>query len=106
MTHRLFNGDCLEVLPKLDPVHCIFADPPDGIGLKYDHFKDNLTSEQYVKLLRTWLDLFLDRADIVWVSFNARWTFAMGAIVRDLLDANKHLDAKPCVHTDTFLHHS
>ena len=38
--HRLFNGDCLEILPKLEPVNCIFADPPDGIGLKYDHFKD------------------------------------------------------------------
>ena len=106
MTHQLFNGDCLEILPRLDPVTCIFADPPDGIGLKYDHFKDNLTSEQYVKLLRKWLDLFLDRADIVWVSFNARWTLDMGAIVRDLLDANKFLDAKPCVQTFTFGQHS
>lgn len=100
--HTLYNGDCLEILPKLDPVNCIFADPPDGIGLKYDHFKDNMTSEQYVKLLQKWLDLFLDRADIVWVSFNARWTFEMGRIVCDLIDANKHLEAKPCVQTFTF----
>jgi DNA modification methylase len=105
MNYRLYNGDCLEVLPKLDPVNCIFADPPDGIGLKYDHFKDNLKGDEYVKCLRRWLEVFLDRADIVWVSFNAKWTFELGRIVCDLLDANKHLEAKPNVQTYTFGQH-
>ena len=108
MNYRLsFNGDCLDVLPKLDPVRCIFADPPDGIGLKYDHFKDNLTSRAVrqaaseMARIYSWIG-----PNIVWVSFNAKWTFEMGRIVCDLLDANKHLEAKPNVQTYTFGQHS
>jgi site-specific DNA-methyltransferase (adenine-specific) len=104
--YRLFNGDCLDVLPKLNRVKCIFADPPDGIGLKYDGFDDDLTAEEYLSHLRRWLRLFVDRADVIWVSFNARWIFEMGVIFHDLLAANRHLEAKPCVQTFTFGQHS
>ena len=30
----LYLGDCLEILPDLDPVDAVVADPPYGIGLK------------------------------------------------------------------------
>ena len=57
MKHRLFNGDCLDVLKKIDPVQCIFADPPDNIGLGYDHYDDKLADAEYVKFLTDVLEL-------------------------------------------------
>ena len=105
--HRLFKCDCLEWLAKTDEVfNCAFADPPDNIGLGYDGFKDRKPEAEYVKFLRQVAEHLLDRADIVWLSFNAKWTFEVGRIVCDLLDANKHLEAKPCVQTYTFGQHS
>jgi len=29
-------GDCLTILPTLPPATCLFADPPDNLGLRYD----------------------------------------------------------------------
>ena len=57
------------------------ADPPDNIGLGYQSYKDKLPDEQYVRLLETWLHLFVHRAKTVWFSYNAKWTFEVGRIV-------------------------
>jgi site-specific DNA-methyltransferase (adenine-specific) len=107
MTHRLFNIDCLQWFHQTQDVFvCGFADPPDNIGLGYDGVNDKRPTEKYVQFLYRVLEYLLDRCDCVWWSFNAKWTFEMGKIACDLLDANKHLEAKPCVQTYTFGQHS
>ena len=38
---KLYHGDCLEILPELEPVDLVLTDPPYGIGFQYDVHKDN-----------------------------------------------------------------
>lgn len=106
MKHRLFNGDCLEVLKKLDPVDAIFADPPDNIGLGYDHYDDRLSETAYRNLLHDWTIAFMRTAPVVWMSFNSRWTLAYGAVVDHILSLNPEWEAKPCVQVFTFGQHN
>jgi site-specific DNA-methyltransferase (adenine-specific) len=112
MKYKLYQGDCLERLAKLDPVTCIFADPPDNIGLGYDEYDDNRSNAEYEKLLYQWIEAFTDKADIVWLSFNAKWTATVGAIIHSLIGANNplgddpdNLEFKPCVQVFTFGQH-
>jgi DNA modification methylase len=100
--HRLINGNCLEVLADLKPVSCIFADPPDNIGLGYDHYDDRLSEDAYRKLLHDWTVAFMRVAPVVWMSFNARWTIAYGGILDLILGFNPEWEAKPCVQVFTF----
>ncbi len=100
---RLFHGDCLDILPGMgDHIDCIFADPPDNIGLKYEGYTDKLPPEVYVDLLGEWMQTFVRLADTTWVSFNAKWIAEMGIIAKKLLDIHGDLDFKPCVQTFTF----
>jgi len=102
--HQLYHGDCLKVIPELENLTptCIFADPPDNIGLKYREYKDKLPDEDYVKLLDRWVTLFVDTAWVTWLSFNPKWIFDMGAIVKRLQVDHPDLEVKPCVQTFTF----
>ena len=101
--YRLFNGDCLDVLPQIDPVTTIFADPPDGIGLAYDTYNDRTPPNEYVTLLRRWLNAFILKAKTVWLSYNARWTFEIGNIVKEIVGLRcGDIEAKPCVQVFTF----
>jgi DNA modification methylase len=45
----LYHGDCLEILPHLDPVDLVLTDPPYGIDLEYDCYED--TVENWFKLM-------------------------------------------------------
>ena len=38
---RLYHGDCLEILPHLEPVDLVLTDPPYGIGFKYESHNDS-----------------------------------------------------------------
>ena len=98
----LFCGDCVEILPHLERFKCLFADPPDNLGLQYGVYDDNLPSDKYVKQLEKWFRLFVEKADITWVSYNSRWTFNVGRIVTELLMDFPQLSAKACVQTFTF----
>lgn len=100
--HRLYQGDCLEVLEDLEPVDCIFADPFDNIGLKYNQHKDKLPDHEYIALLDKWLWLFHQKAPVIWFSFNAKWTFAFGGIVHQFLLRKPEWEAKPFVQVFTF----
>ena len=102
MRHRLYNGDCLEILKRLPHYDCLFADPPDNIRLGYSEYADSLPDAEYARLLKDWLYLFLLKAGVVWVSFNAKWTFEMGRIVCNMRRDYPKLEAKPCVQTYTF----
>jgi hypothetical protein len=101
--HRLIHADCLDFLSN-GTKHwaTIFGDPPDNIGLGYKTSKDRLPDGEYVNLLSEWLHGFVNSADTVWFSFNAKWTFEVGRIVADMLAKNAGLEAKPCVQTFTF----
>jgi len=95
---KLINADCLKIdLPHVDT---IFADPPDGIGLKYNSYRD--ICDGYPEVLRKWIYRFIQHAKTVWLSYNAKWTFEVGKIVTTLTD----VEAKPCVQVFTFGQHN
>ncbi|CAK9068240.1 Probable mitochondrial chaperone bcs1 (BCS1-like protein), partial [Durusdinium trenchii] len=81
---------------------CVFADPPDGIGLAYDEFNDKISEADYRVLLARWLERFCELAPTVWISFNARWTAIFGGIVDEFLTLNPDWDFKPFVQVFTF----
>jgi site-specific DNA-methyltransferase (adenine-specific) len=104
--HQLYHGDCLEILPGMDRVPCLFADPPDGIGLDYDGYDDNIDEEEYLELMEQWLDTFVETAETVWLSFNTKWTTKVGVIAERLLGYYPGLECKPCVQVFSFGQHN
>ena len=97
----LINGNCLEVLREMDRVECIFADPPDNIGLDYADGDDNLDPADYDNLLLNWFVLCLRKANSVWFSFNSRHIATMGHIVYKEFRPWEPLGYRfhPCVQT-------
>jgi site-specific DNA-methyltransferase (adenine-specific) len=104
--YELYHGDCLEILPGMDRVPCIFADPPDGIGLKYDGFDDKIPEDDYLDLMEEWLYAFVEKADTVWLSFNTKWTVKMGVIADQVLRYFPGVECKPCVQVFSFGQHN
>jgi DNA modification methylase len=102
--HLLYHGDCLEWLGRLEKVKCIFADPPDNIGLGYDKYDDK--KPDYELWLWNVLTACCEKADIVWFSFNAKWTFVMGYHFQHWLSQFKDWEGKACVQTFTFGQHN
>lgn len=109
MKYELHCGDCLEVLRPMfldgPRVKVAFCDPPDNIDLGYGEYKDKMPDAEYVKLLANWLGHFCEMAEIVWFSFNARWTSEVGAIC-DHLKHQRGLDFKANVQVFTFGQHN
>jgi len=107
--NTLINADCMKALYPHPKVQCIFADPPDNIGLGYDEFDDNKDNPEYVRWLEELLGLMIVRADTVWFSFNAKWTFEVGRIFQSLIyrfaGSQRKLEGKPCVQVFTFGQH-
>ncbi len=107
MRYEVHHQNCLDYLPWLDgKVDCIFADPPDGIGLGYAEYDDKIKEVDYLFLLSTWIDRFVRVARTTWVSFNAKWTVPMGGIVSQLQSEMPGLEVKPMVQTFTFGQHN
>ena len=102
----LIQDDVEDVLPVMEPVTTIFMDPPDGIGLEYGEYKDTMPEARYLAFLQRVITLAVEKADIVWVSYNARWTFPVGKIICDLLQYRPLWEAKACVQTFTFGQHN
>lgn len=106
MRSEVINADCLDYLADHHRLwDMVFADPPDNIGLSYGAYNDKLADSEYVDLLRRWVWAFTRAAPIVWISFNARWTFAMGKIIDDFLADGPEWEAKACVQVFTFGQH-
>lgn len=108
-TYRLINCNCLDFLGNHvgHPWDCLFADPPDNIGLKYDGYNDRLEEVEYKRLLRDWLYSFYRNAKTVWFSFNTKWTFEVGKIVSEMQEFwGDKMEAKMCVQTFTFGQHN
>jgi len=105
-THTLINDDCLHFLHARSTGQrwdTIFADPPDNIGAKYAQYNDRISESEYRNLLWRWIDSFIFRAGTVWLSFNARWSVAVGVIAESLRSG---IEVKPCVQTFTFGQHN
>lgn len=56
-TVRFYLGDCLEVLPKLEPrsVGVVVTSPPYNIGVKYRTYGDDLPRAEYLHWTDRWL---------------------------------------------------
>lgn len=54
--NRLYQGDCIEGLERLEAgsVDLAFADPPFNIGYDYDVYDDRSDAEQYLDWTRKW----------------------------------------------------
>ncbi len=61
--HNLLNkiicGDCIKVLGKVRQpfADLIFADPPFNIGYKYDKYRDNVKSKNYIGWTKEWMSV-------------------------------------------------
>lgn len=55
---RVYQGDCIERLAKLDAgsVDLAFADPPFNIGYDYDVYQDRLEADDYLAWSRQWIE--------------------------------------------------
>lgn len=69
---NLMHGDCLKVMRRSNFGHpkCIFMDPPDNIGLKYEGYNDT-PIDGYINWLCDIIWQAQCVSDIVWISFNA-----------------------------------
>jgi DNA modification methylase len=53
----IYHGDCREILPSLPKADLVLTDPPYNIGYHYEGYSDDLTIEDYQRLLRDTLSL-------------------------------------------------
>ena len=61
---KLYHGDCLEIMPMLEPVDLVLTDPPWNLN----YFKDdNKTWDEYAIWLQNIRDLCLDKSNVVWI---------------------------------------
>ena len=103
---KLIHGDCVKVMQALGQFDCVFADPPDNLGLKYANYCDRLPDHEYLDVLKSWFAECVRHAPIVWLSFNAKWTAQFGACVTDFLSLRPEWTYRPCVQVFTFGQHS
>lgn len=82
---NLVNGDCLEYLAECERVKCIFADPPDNIGLGYNQYKDKMLPQHYYLWLEKLIGEALYKCEIFWLSYNAIHDLEVTHMVRQLL---------------------
>mgnify|MGYP003352182579 CR=1 FL=1 len=54
---RFYLGDCLTVLPALDPgsVGVVVTSPPYNIGVRYGTYRDTLTRDEYLAWTDKWV---------------------------------------------------
>jgi site-specific DNA-methyltransferase (adenine-specific) len=100
--YRIYHGDGLSLLAKgVLTTACIFADPPDNIGLNYNGFSDRVDKSRYDGFLQYLLRLCLDSSPTTWISYNPKWTFNIGWIVSEM-KLHRAFDARSLVQTFTF----
>ena len=58
MTVTLYRGDCTEVIKSMpkESIDVIVTDPPYNINFNYSEYGDDLSDENYIKLLSTFAD--------------------------------------------------
>jgi len=63
---RLYHGDCLEIMPHLEPVDLVLTDPPYGVGFNYKQYDD--TKKNHAMKIGQWFEAFKKKSNIVAVS--------------------------------------
>lgn len=101
MSHRLFHGDCIELLPRLGAFDCVFADVPDNIGRDYNEYDDNLPDAKYLSFIERVIWRAAAITPVLWLSFNSRWTLEFADIFTRVSKVEE-MEFKPCVQTFTF----
>jgi hypothetical protein len=81
-------------------------DPPDAIGLKYNSYKDNMSSKDYRVFIKDLIQEASDKCKVMWLSYNAKYTYMVGSILDNFLTTHDDWEAKPCVQTFTFYQHN
>jgi site-specific DNA-methyltransferase (adenine-specific) len=96
--------DAIEWLqqPHLSGYRMMFADPPDGINLKYQGFKDKISDEAYEYMLFTILNRGADLFKFMWLSINPKWVPMIGHVTYEWQKMHPDWTFKPCVQTFTF----
>jgi len=89
-----------------DRYRMLFADPPDGINLKYRGFKDKITDEAYEYMLYTILNRGALLCDFMWLSVNVKWVAMLGHVTYEWQKMHPGWEFKPCVQTFTFGQHN
>jgi len=102
----LLNLNCFDVLKHMKPVRMIFADPPDGIGYKYNTHDDKTPVLDYTLFMRSLLWGAPKKCDVFWLSYNAKHIFMVGGLLRTWLNYNQEWEAKLCIQTFTFGQHN
>lgn len=69
----IIQGNMLEVLPRLPRATCVFADPPDNLGMKYNQYNDNLPPDKYLTFLEDCFVTCVNQTDITWLSVFYRY---------------------------------
>lgn len=85
MSHKLFHGDCLDLLNQLKRVPLMFIDPPDNLGLKYAGYTDKIPKEQYYNWIETVIRRAIPVADCFWISYYWAHDLEIKYIVRNIL---------------------
>ncbi len=71
MTVKL--GDYTDLIKAINmTVDCIFADPPDNIGLNYAGYSDKKTDSEYYLWLSELVHTCYKIADTTWISYNVK----------------------------------
>ena len=65
---KLIHGDCLTSHADTRPIRCVFADPPDNLGLAYGEYSDSLRRSDYLEQLEAWFLESTRHAPIVWLA--------------------------------------
>ncbi len=108
MATKIICGDALTRLDAIRRTHgrvpCLFADPPDNIGLGYDGYDDAMPDGEYISWLGDFLVAACHTAGTVWLSFNAKWTLPFGCVAHQITTAMRY-ECKPMVQTFTFGQH-
>lgn len=85
--------------PRFD---CIFADPPDNVGLDYEAYDDRKTDHDYWRWLRGLIDDCDRMATTVWMSYNVKHMSSVIDACECLCDYTK---VRHMVQTFTFGQH-
>lgn len=106
-TFQKYHNLCVRGRPlDYSAAHCVFADPPDNLGLQYDGHSDRMSQNEYAIFMGQVVRIALSLARISWISYNAKWTYLVGGLVSAHLKAHSDLEAKPCVQVFTFGQHN
>src|SRR5258706_8098598 len=88
---KLFEGDCLKILPHIEPAcaDLIFADPPFNLGKQYSSKIDDAVPEaHYLQWCKDWIDHYIRilKPGGSFFLFNLpKWNLPLGAYLSERL---------------------